>query len=216
MKIIVVGCGRMGTGLSLNLIKKGHKVTVIDTRPDALNRLGKDFKGVKINGLGFDKDVLATAEIDRVDAIVCCTESDEVNALIARISRNVYHVPRVVARLFDPRKANIYHRLGIQTISTTSWGIERATEMLTYNQLDSICDLGTGNVHLVRLEVPSMMKGRTVNDMTSIGEIFVVSIRRGNETFIPSMGTELEPGDTLYVSVISSALNKLKSMMGLS
>lgn len=216
MNVILVGCGRMGSGLSLNLLKKGHQVTVIDTNPESFEKLGKNFTGVKIVGVGFDRDVLSKAGIDQVDAIVACTESDEINAVIARIARNIYRVPRVIARLYDPRKANIYRRLGIQTISTTTWGIERATEIITYNQLDSVYEMGNGKVNLVRIEVPSLLVGHTVNDLMVIGEIHVVSINRKNKAFIPTAGTIFEAGDILYISVIVSATGKLKSMLGLS
>ena len=155
MKVIIVGLGKMGTGLSLNLVKKGHQVTVIDTNLEAFDKLGKDFSGAKVVGFGFDREVLNKARIDKADAIVACTESDEINAVIARVAKNIYRVPRVIARLYDSRKADIYHRLGIQTISTTSWGIDRATEILTYSQLDSVYEMGNGNVNLVRIEVPS-------------------------------------------------------------
>lgn len=216
MKVIVVGCGRMGTGLSLNLMKKGHKVTVIDSDPEAFETLGKNFTGLKIVGIGFDKDVLTKAKIEQVDAVVSCTSSDEANAVIARIARNVYNVPRVVARLYDPIKADIYHRLGIQTISTTTWGIERAAEILTYNHFDSVYEMGNGNVNLVCIEIPSLMVGHTVNDLTVLGEIHVVSITRNNKTFIPTLGTIFEARDNIYVSLIASATGKLKSMLGLA
>ena len=216
MKVIVVGCGRMGTGLALNLVKKGHQVTVIDMDPDAFDSLGKDFPGVKIAGVGFDRDILRQARIDRVDAVVASTSTDEANAVIARIARNVYRVPRVIARLYEPIKADIYHRLGIQTISTTTWGIDRATEMLTYNQLDSVYELGNGGVHLVRIEVPLLLVGHNVNEITALGEIHVVSVSRNDRTFIPTMGTILEAGDILYVSVMASSHDKLKSMLGIA
>jgi K+ transport systems, NAD-binding component len=216
MKVIVVGLGRMGTGLSLNLVKKGHQVTVIDSNPEAFNGLGKDFKGTKIVGFGFDRDVLNKAQIDKVDAVVSCTTSDEVNAVIARIARNIYRVPRVVARLYDSRSADIYHRLGIQAVSTTTWGIERATEMLTYNQLDSVYEMGNGHVNLVRIEIPSLLVGHTVNELTVIGEIQVVSISRNNKTFIPTRGTIFEAEDVLYMSVSVSAINKLKLMLAIA
>ncbi|MDD7795502.1 TrkA family potassium uptake protein [Clostridium sp. 'White wine YQ'] len=215
MKVIVVGLGRMGTGLSLNLVKKGHQVTVIDSNPEAFNGLGKDFKGTKIVGFGFDRDVLSKAQIDKVDAVVSCTTSDEINAVIARIARNIYRVPRVVARLYDSRSADIYHRLGIQAVSTTTWGIERATEMLTYNQLDSVYEMGNGHVNLVRIEIPSLLVGHTVNELIVIGEIQIVSISRNNKTFIPTRGTVFEAEDVIYISVIASAINKLKSMLGI-
>jgi len=216
MKVIIVGLGRMGSGLSLNLVKKGHQVTVIDTNPEVFEILGKDFTGLKIVGFGFDRDILNKARIDQVDAIVACTESDEINAVIARVARNIYRVPRVIARLYDSRKAQIYHRLGIQTISTTSWGIERATEILTYSQLDSVYEMGNGHVNLVRIEVPSLLVGHTVNDITVIGEINVVSISRNNKTFIPTLGTIFEAEDNLYLSVIYSSADKLKAMLELA
>jgi trk system potassium uptake protein TrkA len=216
MKVIIVGLGRMGTGLSLNLMKKGHQVTVIDTNPEAFELLGKSFTGTKIFGFGFDRDVLNKARIDQVDAVVACTESDEINAVIARVAKNIYRVPRVIARLYDSRKAEIYRRLGIQTISTTSWGIERASEILTYNQLDSVYEMGNGNVNLVRIEVPSLLIGHKVNEITIIGEINVVSISRNNKTFIPTLGTIFEADDILYLSVNYTATSKLKAMFDLA
>lgn len=216
MKVIIVGIGRMGTGLALNLLKKGHQVTVIDSNPEAFEGLGDDFNGTKIIGFGFDRDILNKAKIDKVDAVVSCTESDEINAVVARIARNIYRVPHVIARLYDVRKADIYRRLGIRTISTTAWGIERAAELLTYNQLDSVYEMGNGHVNLIRVEVPSLLVGHTVNNITVIGEIQVVSISRGNKVFMPTLGTILEAEDILYISVIVSANSKLKSMLDLA
>jgi trk system potassium uptake protein TrkA len=213
MKVIIVGLGRMGKGLALNLVKKGHQVTAIDYKQETLDDLGPDFKGSKISGFGFDRDILSKAKINQVDAVVSCTQSDEVNAVVARIAKNIYRVPRVIARLYDSSKADIYRRLGIQTISTTTWGIERATEIITFNRLDSVFEMGNGNVNLVRIEVPALLVGHRVNEITSLGEIHVVSISRINKTFIPTSGTILEADDVLYISLISSAISKLKSML---
>jgi len=215
MKVIIVGIGRMGAGLSLKLIKKGHQVTVIDFDPEAFEALGTDFKGEKVVGFGFDRDILNQAGISKADAVVSCTKSDEVNAVIARIAKNSYQVPRVIARLYDPGKAEIYRRFGIQTISTTIWGIDRASELLTYNQLDSVYEMGNGNVNIVRIEIPTLLIGHTVNEITCIGEITVVSISRENKTIMPTLGTILEPGDVIYIAVIDSATDKLKSMLDL-
>ena len=215
MKVIVVGLGRMGTGLSLHLMKKGHHVTVIDRDPESFERLGKNFGGTKILGFGFDRDVLQNAKIDKVDAVVACTNSDEINAMIARVAKNIYHVPKVIARLYDTRKAEIYRRLGIQTISTTAWGIERASEILTYNQLDSIYDMGGGKVNFVRIEVPTLLAGHTVQDISVVGEINIVTLSRGNKAFIPSLGTVMELEDILYMAVHHTATDKVKSIFGL-
>lgn len=216
MKIIIVGLGRMGTGLALNLIKKGHQVTAIDSNPEAFDKLGKGFTGVKIIGFGFDKEVLTKAKFGHVDAVVACTSQDEVNAVIARIARNIYHVPHVIARLYDSSKAEIYRRLGIQTISTTAWGIERATEFITHSRLDSVYEIGNGGVNLLRIEVPSLLTGRKVKELTVVGEVHITAISRQNKTFMPTTGTVFEAGDILYISVISSATDKLKSILDLA
>lgn len=216
MKVIIVGLGRMGRGLARNLSKKGHQVSVIDSNPEKFNNLGDKFKGIKVEGFGFDKEILTKAEIDKADALVSCTSSDEVNAVIARVAKNFYHVPRVIARLYDARKADIYRRLGIHTISTTTWGIERATEYITYNRLDSVYEMGNGSVNLVRIEVPPLLVGHTVNELMVLGEIHVVSIDRNGKTFIPISGTIFEAEDILYISVIVSATDKLKSILDLA
>lgn len=215
MKVIVVGLGRMGTGLSLALTKKGHHVTAIDSDPEAVKALGENFTGTKIVGVGFDRDVLTKAGIGQVDAVVSCTTSDEVNAVIARIAKDIYRVPRVIARLYDSKKAEIYRRMGIQTISTTCWGVERATELLTYHQLDSVYEIGNGTVNLMRVEVPPLLVGHMVRELSVVGEILVVAINRNNRTFIPTSGTTLEAEDTLYLSVAASANRRLKDMLDL-
>ncbi len=216
MKVIIVGCGKLGSGLARNLLKKGHHVTVIDSKPEAFELLGKDYKGETIVGIGFDRDILEQAKIRSADAIIACSKSDEANALIGRVARNVYKVPRVISRLYDPRKAEIYRSLGIQTISTTTWGIQRATEMLSYGQLDSILTLGASNVELIRIETPALLIGRTVRELTVLGEIQVAAIFRENKTFLPTMGTVLQKHDVIYLTVVSSSAKKLKSMLGLA
>jgi trk system potassium uptake protein TrkA len=216
MKVIIVGCGKLGSGLARSLIQKGHTVTVIDSNPEAFEMLGKDFKGETIVGIGFDRDILEQAQIQLADAIVASSKSDETNALIGRIARNVYKVPRVISRLYDPRKAEIYRTLGIQTISTTTWGIQRTIEMLSYGQLDSVLTLGDSNVELIRIETPALLIGRTVNELTIYGEIQVVAISRENKSFLPTMGTALHKHDIIYIAALSTSAKKLKSMLGMA
>lgn len=216
VKVIIVGCGKLGSGLALNLIQKGNKVTVIDSNAEAFDLLGKNFSGETILGIGFDKDILEQAQIKKADAIVACSKSDEANALIGRISKNIYKVPQVISRLYDPRKAEIYRSLGIQTISTTTWGVSRCIEMLSYNQLDIVLTIGNNNVEIVRIETPALLIGKTVNELTAIGEIQVVAISRGNKTILPTLGTALQKNDVVYISVITSSINRLKILLGLA
>jgi trk system potassium uptake protein TrkA len=213
MKVIIVGCGKLGSGLARNLTKKGHKVTIIDRDPEAFKLLGNDFSGETMVGIGFDKGILEKAQIRMADAIIACSKSDDANALIGRISRNIYKVPRVISRLYDPRSAAIYRSLGIQTISTTTWGVQQAMEMLSYDQLDNILNLG--EVEMVRVDVPALLFGRTVKELTVFGEIQVVAICRENKTFIPALGTAFKKDDVIYISVLATSVSKLKTLLGL-
>jgi len=216
MNAIIVGCGKLGSGLALNLIQKGYSVTVIDENPETFELLGKDFIGQKVVGLGFDRGILEKAKIRSADALIACCKSDVTNALIGRISRNIYKVPHVISRIYDPRKAQIYHTLGIQTISATTWGIKRVTEMLSYSQLDSVTTIGDDNVEIVRIDTPALLINKTVTELSAIGEIHVVAISRDNKTFLPTLGTAFQKNDVIYIAVVSTSIKRLKSILGLS
>jgi len=135
MKIIIVGCGRVGSALTLDLSLRGHQVTVIDNDPLAFESLGLAFKGEKVVGVGFDREILIKAGIQKADALAAVTVSDEANVVAARIAKQVFRVPRVAARVYDPRKAEIYRRLGISTISPVAVGSARLAELLSYTNL---------------------------------------------------------------------------------
>ena len=142
MNIIVVGMGRMGTSLAHKLDRQGYDVCAIDQEPERLEALRESFGGRTVEGIGFDRKVLEAAGIDRASAVIACTSSDETNIVVARISRQTYRVPRVIARLYEISNAETYRRLGIQSISTTEWGVRRVSELLTFNELDDVVELG--------------------------------------------------------------------------
>lgn len=216
MNVIVVGAGHMGRGLAERLCRQGHDVTVIDRNPEKLEGLGESFTGRRVQGVGFDRDLLARVGIARASALVACTSTDEANIVIARVARGTYRVPRVIARLYDISKAEAYRRLGIQTISTTDWGIRHACELLTYQEMDTVLEVGSGDVQLVRTDVPALLEGRPVREVSALGEVQVMAISRNNETFIPTLGTLLEHGDVVYAAVASSASGKFAYMLGQS
>jgi trk system potassium uptake protein len=215
MKVIVVGCGKMGSGLAQELVRKGHTVTVVGSSMEEFAMLGKGFQGGTIVGVAFDKQILEQAGIERADAIVACTKSDETNALIGRISRNTYRVPRVISRLYDPRKAEIYRTLGIQTISATEWGVKHAIELLSYDQLDIVAGLGNGGVDIVRVEATELLAGKKIVDITAAGEFMVCALSRQNQTFLPTLGTVLQKGDVLYFNVLVTSVKQFKHVLGL-
>ncbi len=216
MLTIIVGCGRMGSGLAHILNMQGQTVHIIDTDQTAFERLGVSFKGQKVVGVGYDRDVLVKAGIEHADALAALTPSDEVNVVTARVASMVYRVPRVVARLYDPLKAEIYKRLGLNTIAPVTWGVNRIADVLNYSPLNTVYSLGTGEVDVVEIEVTPQLEGRVVKDLNVPAEITVVAVSRGGRTFLPTTGTVLMAGDVLHVVVQAASADKLKAMLGLS
>jgi trk system potassium uptake protein TrkA len=214
MKVIIMGCGRVGQEVSRLLLEGGNEVTVIDDNLQFLERLGPQFPGKKIRGVGFDRDVLLSAGIQTADAFVATSPSDNVNIVAARIARNIFRVPRVVARIYDPRRAEIYRRLGLVTISMISWGAQRINELLMHTNLEPMFYFGRGEVNLVAIETPQHLVGRTVNQLSVPGEVSVVAITRQGEAILATLGTELSAGDLVYFAVQAVAMPRLEALLG--
>lgn len=215
MNIIIMGSGRMGVQASRVLSEAGHAVTVIDHDSGALENLGPEFKGTTVKGVGFDRNVLIQAGIETADAFAAVSSSDNANIIAARIARNIFRVPRVVARLYDPRRAEIYKRLGLLTISMIHWGAERIVELLTHSNLDPVLSLGRGEVILTNIEIPVHLEMRKVKDLTIPGEIDVVAITRNGEAFLAAMGMEFQPGDIVNLAVNAVSINRLEQLLGI-
>src|SRR5574342_108622 len=215
MKIIIMGCGRVGSQVSQLLVDHGHDVTVIDHDANALARLGSEFKGKVVRGLGFDKNVLLEASVETAEGFVAASSSDNANIVAARIARNLFRVPRVVARLYDPVRAEVYQRLGLTTISSTAWGAERIVEVVTHADLDTLHVFRDGGTTMVRVEAPARLSGHRVAQMDIPGELAVTAITRNDHTFIPVSGTEFQEGDVIYLAVIPSAMNRLENLLGM-
>jgi trk system potassium uptake protein len=215
MKVVIMGCGRVGEQLAYLMDSEGHAVTIIDTDAWALRRLKPAFKGEKVRGIGFDKDVLVEAGIESADAFAATSSSDNANVVAARIARNIFKVPRVVARIYDPRTAEMYERLGIRTISSTVWGAERFRELIVHSQLEPEITFGNGEVVMTYVETPPNLVGRMVKHLTVSGEISVAAITRNEIAFIPLMGTEFHRGDIIHMIVLASAIDRLRDLLGI-
>lgn len=216
MNIIIVGIGRMGRSLARHLSKQGHRVCAVDRQPGALERLGEGYLGTKVCGNGFDRDILAAAEVERADAVIACTTSDETNIVVARVARQTYRVPTVIARVYDISKAESYRRLGIQTISTTDWGVRRACELLSSPAPDSVCEMGVGEVSIMRAGITRAMVGRTVASLNSPCTIMIVALERDGRTFVPLQSLRLEEGDILFAAVQTDAIPAFRHLLGMS
>lgn len=215
MNVLVIGCGRVGSGLSRALEETGHSVTVVDVDPKSFDRLGPGFRGRKLVGVGFDLEVLESAGIRQVDALAAVTGSDEANAVVGRLASRHFRVPRVVARLYDPGQADLYRRLGVLTISQVTWGVQRLIELLTQAGVGAIHSIGGGQVDLVEARVPALLVGRKVSELDLPGEIMVVAVSRGGRTFLPSGPVPLEAGDVVFVAVAAGASGRLQQLLGI-
>ncbi len=213
MRVIIGGCGRVGAMLATKLSSQGHEVVVIDKDPLAFRRLGKNFSGQTVRGMVFDKDALTTAGIDRSDAYVAVTSGDNSNVVSATIAREIFRVPKVVARIFDPRRAQIYRRLGIQTVSSVTWAANEISSLVLYQHLVRDLSLGDGEVQLVKVAIPPRLVGRTVSDMSGPGEVMPFAVVRAGSSFIPSSHEVLRDGDIVEVAVLTTAMDKFQQMI---
>jgi trk system potassium uptake protein TrkA len=213
MNIIIIGCGRMGSELARGLIRSHHEVTVVDIDPKAIERLGHSFSGKKIHRDALDKETFQISGIEKADGLAAVTGNDAVNIVVARVARQMYRVPKVIARTHDPQYEDIYHKLGIQTVTNVSLGIERISELLTFSSLDIIHGIGNNEVAVIRYEIPPVLSGHQVKDITVAGEIIVLSLTRRGKTSIPTLGTPLEKGDVLHLAVEEKSVDTLKHLM---
>lgn len=213
MKIIIGGCGRVGALLASRFEAEGHEIVVIDKDRASFKRLPRSFKGTTIRGMVFDKDVLDSAAAHRTDAFVAVTSGDNSNVVSATVARDTYHIPKVVARIYDPRRAEIYRKLGIPTVSSVSWATNEIHSLVMHPSLSRDVSLGDGEVNLVRISVPPRLAGRTVAELQVPGEIMPVAIVRGGRSFIPATGEQLAGGDILEVAVLTSAMDLFKRLI---
>ena len=207
-----MGCGRVGILLTQELSKQGHEVTVIDKNPAAFSRLPPGFEARTIVGLGFDREVLEEAGIKEADAFLAVSSGDNSNIVSARVARETYHVPKVIARIYDPTRADIYERLNIPTVSTTRWGVKQMILMLKHPG-EEIKESFAGDLFRLRIEVPQHLVGKAVSSMNMEGRILVAGIDRGGKGFIPVGSSTFQEGDHAVLIVQRDALDMLEEVL---
>jgi trk system potassium uptake protein TrkA len=215
VRVIILGCGRVGSELTVQLGRAGHEVTIIDKRASAFDRLPPGFNGRTVVGVGFDRDVLEDAGIKEADAFVAVTNGDNSNIVSARVAREYYHVPNVIARIYDPRRAEIYERLNIPTVATTTWGVKQIMMMLRHSREEMKESLAGGDLFRIRLEVPAHLVGKPVGRLNLEGKIQVVGVDRGGHGFIPVASSTFQDGDVVQLIVHKDALDTLDELLRL-
>jgi trk system potassium uptake protein TrkA len=213
VRVIIMGCGRVGILLTQELAKAGHDVTVIDKNASAFDRLPPGFEARTLVGLGFDRDVLEDAGIKDADAFLAVSSGDNSNILSARVARERYHVPKVVARIYDPMRADIYERLNIPTVSTTRWGVKQMILMLTHPREEIKETLAAGDLFRMRVEIPGHLVGKPVSTLEIEGQILVAGVDRGGKGFIPVASSTFQEGDYAAVIVQKDALEILDEIL---
>lgn len=212
--VIVVGCGRVGAELALELVEAGHDVALVDKDARAFRRLPASWGGRNIVGFGFDRDTLEEADVAQAGALAAVTSGDNSNILTARIAREVYSIPQVVARIYDPRRALVYQRLGIPTVATVTWTVDQAMRRLFPDRpLSEATEWAdpTGSVLLVERLAPARLAGRAVAELETVGDVRVVAVTRAGRARLAHRELLAQEGDVLLVAVAKSALPALEA-----
>jgi trk system potassium uptake protein TrkA len=211
--IIVVGCGRVGSELATRLVADGHSVAVVDKRAVAFGRLPADFPGTVVVGFGFDQDHLKEAGAESAGALAAVTSGDNSNILTARIARETFEIPNVVARIYDPRRALIYQRLGIPTVATVSWTVDQVARRLFPERSTTAWTDPTGAVSMVEQSLPPGFAGRRLEMLTDDDRFRPVIVTRGGVARIAQPHMVGQEGDVLLFAVRTGAMGDLEKRL---
>ena len=208
-----MGCGRVGSGLALELEAAGHTVAVIDQNRESFRRLGPDFNGRTVAGVGFDRDTLLEAGIAEANAFAAVSNGDNSNILAARVARETYGVENVVARIYDAGRAEIYQRLGIPTVATVLWTTDQIMRRLVPAGSRSEWRDASGLVQLCEVHVDSSWYGRPATLVEKLTPARLAFITRLGEGLIPDENTVLQEGDLVHVMVTEKDLPEVDSIL---
>jgi trk system potassium uptake protein TrkA len=201
-----MGCGRVGSSLAAGLERQGHEVAVIDRDPKAFRRLNADFRGDQVCGIGFHRDVLRRAGIERATALAAVSSGDNSNIITARVARETFGVERVVARIYDARRAEVYERLGIPTVATVPWTTDRFMRMLLPDGVSSAWRDASGTVAVLSLPVHEAWTGRPIRELESATGARVAFILRFGSGVLPQPNTVIQAEDDIYVAAVSGTI----------
>ena len=211
-----MGCGRVGSSLATELEAAGHSVAIIDQSREAFRRLGPDFKGRTVAGVGFDRDTLLEAGIETADAFAAVSNGDNSNILAARVARETYGVANVVARIYDPGRAEIYQRLGIPTVATVIWATDQILRRLVPEGSRSEWRDASGTVQLAEVHPHLDWFGSAIVDIEKAADLRVAFLTRLGEGLIPDESTVLQDGDLIHIMVRDEKLAEVEAILGKS
>jgi trk system potassium uptake protein len=199
--VVVMGCGRVGSAIARRLEEIGHSVAVIDQDPEAFRRLGPEFTGRQVTGLGFDRQTLLDAGIDTAGAFAAVSSGDNSNIISARVARETFGVQHVVARIYDEKRAEVYERMGIPSVATVPWTVSRLLRELLSVKVSEIWRDPTGKILLTRITVTESWVGRKLAELEAASGARTAWMERFGDAQLPNPGTVLQEGDQLVVAV---------------
>jgi len=211
--VVVVGCGRVGSELATELEAQGHTVAVIDKNRNAFRRLPDRFTGRAVLGFGFDREHLEQAGIREAGALAAVTSGDNSNILTARIARETFEIPNVVARIYDPRRAVIYQRLGIPTVATVAWTTDQVLRRLFPERSAGEWTDGTGTVDLIERALPGSWAGRKLTELDESDRFRLVALTRAGHARLASVELVGQEGDLLHVAVRRECRDELEQRL---
>lgn len=213
-RFVIMGCGRVGATLARTLSARGHDVAIIDQEPSSFRRLGSSFDGKTITGMGFDREVMVAAGIQQAYAFAAVSSGDNSNILAARVARETFGLERVAARIYDPRRAMVYQRLGIPTVATVRWTADQIVQRLLPQGSVPILTEPSGKVVIAEVPVDRSWVGRTISDLERLAETRVAFVTRLGDGFVPRTSTVYQDGDLLHVSAGVDDLARIEKVLG--
>lgn len=214
MHCVILGCGRVGSLLAQTLEQRGHSVAIIDMNTTAFRRLGSHFEGKRVEGYGFDRHVLVEAGIEQAHAFAAVSSGDNSNIITARIARETFNVENVVARIYDPRRAEVYQRLGIPTVATVQWTTDRILHRLLPEGSEPEWQEAHGHVVMVEIPVHPGWVGSTVAALEDTVGCRVACISRMGEAVVPTGGTTIQEEDMVHAVVAGTAQADVTGALG--
>jgi trk system potassium uptake protein len=210
--IVIMGCGRVGSTIAHILEEQGHSVAIIDRDPEAFRKLSSGFKGDRITGIGYDREVLAQAGIEHADGFAAISSGDNSNVIAARVARESFGVQRVVARIYDPRRADVYQRLGIPTVATVRWTADQMLRRLLPEGAEPLWRDPTGAIVLAEVACVAEWLGEKVSALEDMAQTRIAFISRMGQAMIPTQGTVLQEGDVLHVVAEEGDLQRIATL----